>query len=411
MATARATSLFILLLVFIDPLSVFAAQKTMTRYLMDANVQAVATQTSSWKSDTTNYVIFASSGTINVWSGATVTGNVYAKTVKAQSGVTINGNVIAESVTLDNGATVNGSVCASNGDVTLNSYGATVRDDINAWGNITIGSGGTAKSSVYATKAVTLQASNASVSSAVNAGGNVGVDYGCSVNGNICLCSGCTLTNHGSIKSTVSPPCTSPVKCPAITAPKLQTYTAGGSDVNVSSSEAKTLTPGKYGTVTFAYGGILTLKAGTCASVGDSGCYYFTKFTGGTDSSETLRLDFSTGSQITVFSVGDIKWSGPIQVSTNGTTWTDVGSLYSSNRTSAETLAKKVYWETHGVFTMTSNGSTRQWFGTVLASSDMTIIDSAYVVGSLASASGSMTSNTTSITLNYILADFARNNW
>jgi len=450
----KTTTLFIIVvLCLMNSSLVLGAKKTMTKYTWDDTVGAVVTDPSSWRLPGTNYAIYASTGTVNLNSYTTIVGNIYAKTVTTASGVTIKGNIIAQSVTLESGTKVTGSICASSGDVVLKSQGTIVTGEIDAWGNVTLGASCEAQDKVYASGAVTLNSSGskvykdihaggdvlidmsyaqsnvysggavkltdggATVTSDVHAAGSVKVGYSSKISGSVWA--GGSITNNGTITGTKltgqsAPPRinpTSPITCTSVTTPKTQTYTAGGSDVTLTQGTSKTLTPGTYGVVTFAYNSTLTLKAGTCSSASDSGCYYFTKFTGGSDSLQTLRLDFSTGSQITVFSVGDIVWSGPIQVSTNGSTWTSIQTLYESSVTSTEALAQKVYWETHGALTLTSNGSPRQWFGTTLASGSITVPDNFFIVGALATVSGSITSNTTSDSIHYVLADFARTNW
>ncbi len=443
----------ITLAVWIMPCAAMAAQKTLTIFDRDRNLGVSVSEGSGWSTGENNYAIYASTGNIHLWSYAKIKGSVYAKTVTTASGVNIEGDIIAQSVLLESASKVIGSICASNGNVELKSQNSTVSGEINAWGNVTLGANCEAMDSIFATGDVTLMSSGAKAHKALHAGGNVLIDMSFALSdvysggyvrltdgnaqisanahasGNVSLESGTriagsvwaggTIVNDGTIggvgrTAQPVPPRilpTPPSKCPDVVPPKTQTFTAGGTNITVTSGSPVTLSPGKYGTVNMGWSSTLTLKAGTCQKVGDPGCYYFTGINGGGDSSQKIRLDFSTGNSITVFSTGDITHSGPIEVSTNGTTWTDINTLYNSSAAGARALARRAYWETRGAFKMTTNGSPRQWLGTVLADGDITIPDNAFMIGSLATVGGSVTSNTTQVTLDYVLAEFAANSW
>lgn len=443
----------ITLAVWIMPCAAMAAQKTLTIFDRDRNLGVSVSEGSGWSTGENNYAIYASTGNIHLWSGAKITGNVYAKTVTTAAGVTVNGDVIAESVLLESASKVIGSICASSGDVNLRSSNSTVSGQINAWGNVTLGANCEAMDLVFATGHVTLNSSGSKVHKEIHAGGNVNIDMSSALShvysggaitlkdgnaqisknahaaGNVNLgwgtkilgsvWAGGTIVKNGTISGIARtaqpvPPRilpTPPSKCPVVVPPKKQTFTAGGTNITVTSGSPVTLSPGKYGKVTLLWSATLTLRAGTCQKVGDPGCYYFTGINGGGDSSQKIRLDFSSGNSITVFSTGDITHSGPIEVSTNGTTWTDINTLYNSSAASARALARRAYWETRGAFKMTSNGWPRQWLGTVLADGDITVPDNAFMIGSLATVGGSVISNTTLVTLDYVLAEFAANSW
>ncbi len=414
------TLLLIMILFLMNPSVVLGAKKTMTKYTWDNTTGAVATETSSWRSGA-NFAIFAPSGDIALSSNNTITGNIYAKTLTATNAVVINGNLTLGGTDASfQSVTVNGSVCAS-GNLTMKQ--STVSGDVNAHGNVTMNSGATVNGSVFANGKVALAENPVTVSSAVHAGGNVTIADNCSVN-TVCLCSACALTIRGSGKIK-SPPatkgsCTAPLKCAAVTTPTATTYdsakTATVKTINPSSSgTTTTMAPGAYYINLRYENTTLVMKAGSCSKYGDAGCFYLTGFDGGKNNNQTLKLDFSSGGQIVVFSVGDITWSGQVLVSKNGVDYYNIQDYYSSNKTDAEALAKKTYWETHGAFKITSTSWPRHWLGTVLTTGlstagNITIVDNTFILGAFASVSGSLSQNNT-ISIYYVLADYARASW
>lgn len=391
---------------------------------------------------------------IAIPSGSTINGSIYGETVSIAPNSTITGNVISKtSITIGSGSIISGRICSSNGNVTLNASSVNVGGPINANnGNVILQSGTTAWDNVFASGNVTLKASNSSVAKDINAGGDVLIESGCSAHQNVYAGGKLTLKSSGSqVKGdvhtggnvilnwgtpiygtvwaggTISSPDTTnqkgswyinqpvpprilptaPTACPDVPKPQMQTFTAGGADFVVPQSQSRTITPGKYGNLIFNGGATLTIRAGVCKNVGDAGCYYFSSFQGG-KWGQTLRLDLSTGSDIIIFSVGDIKHSGPVQVSTDGSTWHTINET--TYQSTAKVLAKRVYWETHGNFQITTDNGTRQWFGTVLSQNNITLPSGAWIIAALATVNGSISAGANPI-ITYILSDFARDHW
>jgi hypothetical protein len=401
------------------------------------------------------YVVYSGgTGDFALPSGSTVDGSVYGKSITVGANSTITGDVISKtSVTLGSGVTVGGDVCSTLGDVTINAADITVGGEINAQGNVVMGSGATAEKSVHATGSVTLSPSGTSVLEDIHAGGGVSIGSGCLANQNVfaggtlqLLSSGSrvkedahaggnvvfgwstrvdedvwaggaiqiprySVGNIGGIahENQSSPPRilpTAPETCPDVSQPQMQTFTAGGSTFTVAQSSSRTITPGTYGNLSFGGGSTLTIQAGTCSNVGDSGCYYLSKFDGG-KWGQTLRLDLSTGNEIVIFSVGEIKHSGQVQVSTDGTTWQSISSM---DADTAKELAKRVYWETQGSFTGNLSSGSCYWFGTVLAKNNITLPSGATVIGALATVNG-IFSVGANPNITYVLANFASLHW
>ena len=403
------------------------------------------------------YVSYSGSNAqIAIPSGSTINGSVYGETVSVAPNSTITGNVISKtSITIGSGSIVSGRICSSNGDVTLKASSVNVGGPINANnGSVILESGTTAGDNVFASKDVTLKASGSSVAKDIHAGGNVLIDSSCSANQNVYA--GRTLTMNSSNSKvmqnvhtggnvilnrgtpiygtvwaggTISSPDTTnqkgswyinqpvpprilptaPTACPDVPKPQMQSFNdkVGTVDIVVPQSGSSTITPGKYRNLIFNGGATLTIHAGTCKKVDDDGCYYFNSFQGG-KWGQTLRLDLSTGPDITIFSVGDIKHSGLVQVSTDGSNWHTINETTYQN--TAKELAKRVYWETHGNFQVTTDNGTRQWFGTVLSQNNITLPSGAWIIAALATVNGSISTGANPI-ITYILADFARDHW
>ena len=176
-----------------------------------------------------------------------------------------------------------------------------------------------------------------------------------------------------------------------VTPPLLQGFNSG-----TIPQDGLSVEPGTYGKLTINGNSTTTLKGGT---------YYFSAVDAGR-SGLTLRLDLSEG-PITVFITGKVNFSGSVEVSTDGVNWTRINEL---EHNTAKELAQKVYWENHGTFTIATNNSIRQWFGTVLSKQTITLNSGFYGVGAFVTTEGNLdiASNPTVI---YSIADFTRNSW
>jgi predicted acyltransferase (DUF342 family) len=408
--------------------------------------------------ETAYYVTYSGgggeSGQFFVPSGGLVDGSLYSESVSVQPNSIITGNIIAEtSVTLSSGVQVGGWIC-SGGDVILSASNITIGGNIHAWGNVVLGSGATAEKNIYATGHITLNPSNAKVLQEIHAGGDVTLGSNTLANSNVFLDGSLLLRSSNSrVKGDVhaggnitmqwntyiegsvwaggsistpqpqniwgaeyagqpSPPRilpTPPDVCPDVPVPRMQTFSAGTQDINMPPSwqeTQQTITPGSYRDLNWQGGVTLTIEAGSCRSVGDPGCYYFREFNGGLWG-QTLRLDLSTGDEITIFCEGDISHTGPVLVSTDGSTWVNIAEI---DMATAKELAARVYWETHEDFEITGNNGTRQWFGTVLARNHVDVPSASRIIGTFATVDGSVTAGSNP-SITYSLAQFASEHW
>ena len=396
-----------------------------------------------------DYVLYAGGANLTVPSGATIDGSVYAESVSiASSSTEITGNVISEtSVTLGSGTTVGGFVCAAAGDVHLRSSSTIVAGDVYAFGDVILGSGTAVLGSVFATGSVHLQSSDALIGGEVHAGvdftsakgeigGGVFAGWNIAIRNQTAIGSDAHAGNNltfgpggansingasyaagnrndhepTSVFQSVPPriPPTAPDGCPPPPPPpRMQTFTPGNHDLSVPQGGNVSVEPGVYGNLDIGGGATVTLKAGNCSDVGESGCYVFRSF-GPARWGQRLRLDLSTGERITVFTTGDVGFSGPVEISTDGINYTRISNLPDDE---ARALARRVYWENHGNFQITTINVIREWFGTVLSRNNISIASDYYGVGAIASVEGHVTLHPANPTILFIIADFAREHW
>lgn len=381
-------------------------------------------------------------------SGGYVDGSVFGETVTIQpSGVEITDNVISsESVTLGSQTTVGGYICAADGNVRLRSSNTVVAGDIYAFGNVILESGTSVLGTIYATGDVVLQSGNTLVGGDIHAGGslvaasaeilgsvyadvNVNIRNGTEIGGEAhagndliygtgqdnvisgdSFAGGSRNDHQPSSTFQDTPPRVEPLPptgCPPPPPPpQLQSFTSGTTDVTIPQNGNMTLNPGTYGDVSIGGGATITLEAGDCMEVGDPGCYVVNSF-GPASWGQTLRLDLSTGDYITVFSVGDIGFSGPIEVSTDGVTYTDIQDIPIET---AKELAKRVYWETHGTFTISQDNDPR-WFGTVLSEDGISLGSGFFAIGAFATVDGPIEIQGSNPNITFVIADFAYEHW
>ncbi|MCH8474986.1 MAG: polymer-forming cytoskeletal protein [Opitutales bacterium] len=382
-------------------------------------------------------------------SGGTVDGSLFSDVITIASGNNeVTGNIISlTSVTLGANSSVGGFICATDGDVILQSSNTVITGDIRANGNVVLQSGTAALGSIYATGNVTLDSSNAFVGGDIHAGGNVDISQGdvlgnvyagwnVNFNGNTDIGGDVHTGNNitsgsgrgGSVQGNTfaggaindfqsantnmaSPPRTEPTPptgCPPPPPPpSLQNFTAGAEDIVVPQNGSLVLAPGTYGDLTIGGGSTLTLQAGNCDETGDPGCYVFKSFGPGSWG-QTLRLDLSTGDRITVLVEGPIRFSGPVQVSTDGVTFTNLNQI---DVETAKQLTRRVYWETHQDMHITGNNGTRQWMGTVLSIGNITAESGFYGVGAFATLEGVIDLKPANPTMIFQIADFAFEQW
>ncbi len=405
-----------------------------------------------------DYVLYTG-GTLSLPSGSKIDGSVASEKVEVNAANTeITGNIVSRtSVEVSSGSSIGGNICAANGDVILRSANTRVEGDVNAHGNVIVGTRVQTGGNIIASGDVTLQSSQASVAKDVHSGGNVDIGSQCSVHGNVFANGNVSLRNSwssiemnvhvggnlalqnnthirgdayvggnisigspGSIdnnidgtahQNTTVPPREEPIPpyaCPDVQKPRLQSFTGGTQNVTVPQSTHDTIIPpGKYNILTINGGSTTTLRAGTCNEVTDSGCFFFNAINGA-NWGQQLRLDLSPGERITVFVTGDVSYTGDVLVSADGATWTPIDEL---NQEIARELAKKVYWEVHGSFTIGTSNNKRKWFGTVLSKNNISFPSGFFGIGAYATVDGNITIQAANPEINYVVADFARDHW
>lgn len=394
------------------------------------------------------YVI-ASWSAFDLPSGTDIDGSVYGESVTLNSSNSIvTRNIVSETfVTLSSGSTVGGSICARNGDLRLRASNTVVEGDVSVFGNVILESGTEIRGTVYATGSVTLQSSNARIGGDVHAGGTVLSSRG-TIGGSVYAGWNLQLNNQSSIGGDAhaannvirgsggaptitgsayaggntndfqpanvgvgSPPLLppqTPAGCPPVPPkPVFQSFLAGADDYTIPQSSTSRMPAGTYRNLDIGGGATLILEAGDCATIGQPGCYVLASF-GPARWGQTLRLDFSTGDEISVFVTGDIAFSGPVEVSFDGSSWTRIDNL---DQAVALEVAKRSYWETYGGFSIGTNNSRRQWLGTVLSEDDITLPSGFFGVGALVTRNGTLNVQSANPTILYAIADFAREHW
>jgi len=330
-------------------------------------------------------------------NGATVNGPVYGYKVEtASSNARVNGDMISlTDVVLSSGSTVTGNIYAhgfysSPGTVNIESSNCVVEGNIHAKGNMFLRSGCTVNSNVYTFGSVSLfntQNSNQGIQGDVHAGGNISMQNNTNISG-----SSWAGGSNDHVNRVISPrEAFSNRGYPPIVAPsflfndpaqiidppqvsQIDPDTSKNINIPQSSSNYR-LSPGEYGNL---------FIGGASRTVLETGDYVFNSFDGARWG-QTLRLDLSSGGPINVYVKGDIRFSGAVEVSENGTTWTRIDNL---DYNSQVRLGGKVYWETHGNVHITSDNSVRNWFGSVLAKNSIITESGAYLVGAFATIDG-----------------------
>jgi len=388
---------------------------------------------SGGKNPAFNYALFSGNTALNLPGMSIMSGSLYSKDIDlASAGTNISGNIISETYVRihgdGNNPTIGGNVCALNGDVVV-SYGgvSTVVGNVNASGNVTIGSGGTVNGSVFsggdvqllADKAkvlgnlhaagnVTLQSgvsviqnvfaggdvkllsSNSRVKGYVNAGNNIKKEYGTYIEG-YSRAGGSVIDANSTAVNQLSLPLLHPTPPSfGITEPiqnniPIHSITAGGTNVILKEDWQKpglqTVLPGSYNNLSINYNNTVRFTSGN---------YYFNNINAN-QSNIKLQLDLSKG-PINVYANNDITFGGGVvvTVSQDGNSFTDMNNLLSNVDTHdlAIELAGKVYWETHNNFNIAENDS---WFGTVVADNNLTAGYAPRLIGAYAVNRGSIT--------------------
>ena len=381
-----------------------------------------------------SYIIFNDGGSpLSLPSGSKIGSSVYSRfglSVLSASTIVDGSLVSLASVDLGQAAQINGSVCALGGNVAIASSNVNISGNVNSAGSVNIGSSGVVSGAVHASGDVVLKAMNSQVGGDIHSGRNVRLESATTAHNNVYAGGDIYLLNtqsamqgiqgnahaRGIIErqnntnisgsafdgSSPAPPRIDP-QPPAycisgpVAAPPLQSFTSGEHDITVPQSGTLAIAPGDHRHLIINGGSTTVLTSGN---------YVFSQVSGA-NWGQTLRLDLSSGQALNVFVKGNLHFSGSVAVSLDGTNYTRIDNL---DVESAKVLARLVYWEIHGDFTITTNNSIRQWFGTVLTQNDMDLASGFYGVGSYAVTSGKITIDSNP-TMHYSLADFAKNAW
>src|SRR5690625_1545883 len=332
--------------------------------------------------------IYAPFGDVTLGRGTIGLGDVFAagKVILESGGTVIEGGIhVGKDVVLESQAKVMGNIFTA-GNVELKHDNALVGGDIHAHGNFSAGGGGVVSGNVYVSREIKL-IDDSRIAGDAHAGTNIlFVNNGNSITGNS-YAKGNVNQHNGSIYNTVLlPEAPLPVDaCPPAPTPEMQTFTPGTKSLTFTqftSISESIVSPGAYNNLNFGGGSTVTLQASNCIQA-DQPCYVFQSF-GPANWGQTLRLDLSTGDYITVFVKGDFAFSGPILVKTNDFDYTKIEDIPAEI---ARELARRVYWETHGKFSITSTNGTRRWFGTVLSEDNISLAGNLTGVGKIGRAS------------------------
>ena len=363
-----------------------------------------------------DYVLY-SPNPLEIPNESIINGDFYSRDIVLKSaGSQIGGNIISETfVDIKGNHThprVKGNVYALNGDVKVSEGGlATVEGEVHARGNIIIGSSGKVNKSVFSIGDIRMKSANAKIEKDAHASGNIEMQSGAFIGGNVYLDGNLSLKNSNSIVNgnvfaggDIKKDSNTSIKGSSQAGgdinqdnpnkvnmeihpdnkpmnPKFSiidkilppTMTSFSSDMNKhisvpQSSSNYIIEPGIYGNLFVGGGSRVTLKSGN---------YIFNSIDG-QRWGQSLRLDLRNG-PINVYSVGDIKYTGPIYLlNKKGEEWVRMDKLKEEE---AIRLAGMVYWETHGNFELDNSADPRQWFGTVLADKNITVGNPVNLIG------------------------------
>ncbi len=299
---------------------------------------------------------------------------------------TISGDVNASGdVSVGSSGNVNGAIF-SGGNVELKPSDAKVFGNVHASNNITLGSGVLSDQSVYAGGNIELLSSNSEIKGDAHAGNNIKMGWNTNIEGS--SYAGGSINDHDSESINCSvPPLIEPVSptfciTHLIQTPDLSSFSHGQDNrvllENWQESGPQDVLPGYYNNLVLNSNNTVRLSSGN---------YYFNNFNTSNPSGLKLQLDLSDG-PINVYAAGTIMFSGQVWVSEDGDNWTQIHNL---DTETAVRLAGMVYWETHSNFDLTSASggpNNRQWFGTVLAKNNIITASAFRMIGAYATVEG-----------------------
>jgi len=273
----------------------------------------------------------------------------------------------------------------SNGDVLLRPSNGVIMKGIHAKGTVTISSGCTVKGNVYASKDISLLSShsvNQGIIGNAYAGRNILKESGGRVGGT--SYAGGSINQHMSAnKKQGYPPLIAPELTMSLPVPPpvLTSFTVGTSNItlqpNWKNPNPQLVAPGRYNILTASYGNTVRLK---------SGDYYFDTVNAN-ESAIRLQLDISSG-PINIYVKNNLTFgsSFTVEISENGSTYTNVRTINNSNPAKAQELAGKVYTEVHGNVGL--GPATSSWYGTLIVKNNAYVGNSFMIIGALAVVNG-----------------------
>jgi hypothetical protein len=263
-----------------------------------------------------------------------------------------------ESVQIDQGLTVHAGLVGSNGDVSLDKSSHVV--GLRAGGKLEIKKLSSVHGNIVANQETKIDKESV-VHGDIDAGENLTVEVGTAIHGDVTAAGAVILkvgaTVNGNIVEFGDPDTLAPTLLPA---PLVTEADFAGQHNGITTGQhvTTTLGPGRYGRLQLGKNNILQLSAGS---------YFFHEISA--DKELELRLDVSQGA-IDIFVLGDVNFGQGLSIFVNGTGFTDADP----------SLAKKVYLETLGKWTLDKDG---QWFGTVLARNEIQLAKNAAFTGAL----------------------------
>ncbi|MDZ7762150.1 MAG: polymer-forming cytoskeletal protein [Desulfovermiculus sp.] len=300
-----------------------------------------------------------------------------------------------------NKATVKGDVYAD-GDVTLKRL-ARVEGDIHSGGSVYLENDAEMVGNIYAANDVQMTSSKVWVGGNINAGNNVIFAWMCTVDGNVIAGGDISDTSGkstiegdaiagGSIDLDVKvkgekrdydpnpnpEPPEAPQICTIGSMPDHSSFSTGGENITVSHNEDKDdIEPGEYDELSLGGQNEIRMEPGT---------YTFSEIN--SDWILDLYLDLSNeGSFYNIFVQNDVNLLGQLHIYVKGDEGYEPIMQGNQPNENVKNLASRVYLETLGSFTMSTQS---EWFGTIYAQDDISFGDSNVLIGSYHTSSGTI---------------------
>ncbi|MCF8093295.1 MAG: polymer-forming cytoskeletal protein, partial [Desulfotignum sp.] len=313
-------------------------------------------------------------------------------TVTLESEAEVSGSIHSESsVTVGWDSEVEGSVFAK-GAVTLEGD-ARVSGSIHSESPVTLGWQDTVEGDVISEGSIDMSGGKNLIDGNAAASGQITLGWKSKITG--------TQSEFDPDPGVISPE--PPQTCPEVSAPSQSIFSAGTTDMSFGWKQDGIIEPGNYRDLSAGGKNKLYFKRnapGQCE-------YVFNSISLAWD--VDIYLDLSQCEEngepgdITIFSEDDIDFGGKMEIYII----TEDGSEQKMKDVDPE-VAKRIYWETYDDF---SQGSSSEWFGTILAGDDISFDSTGMeMIGAAASVNGTVTMGS-SADVTYIPANYAVENW